>query len=255
LLGETEPGAHRFKARPEDKREGQLYSVWAYDRKSKLESQYAVYRAAEKDGPATSEEWRVVETSFEVWDGKTVEDGRRVFTDGRSAQTPSKLSRWSIGPDEFSFFNSSTSFKISARWDKMPETLQIGKTVRFTLEASIDGPQSAEVGMGPVGAMCEWSIKMTNADASVRKLGLGFQKCDGEAPPAFHRIDLAGGAGKPKVQSGRMELELAIRKTPFTTKAKPGDVGSSLFLELNAGNLAKVHWTFQKVVPSIKPPA
>ena len=255
LLGETEPGAHRFKARPEDKREGQLYSVWAYDRKSKLESQYAVYRAAEKDGPAASEEWRLVETSFEVWDGKTVEDGRRVFASGRSAQTPSKLSRWSVGPGEFSFFNSSTSFKISARWDKMPETLVTGKTVKFALEASIEGPQSAEVGIGPVGAMCEWSIKMTNEDPSVRKLGLGFQKCDGEAPPAFHRIDLAGAAGKPRVQSGRMELELGIRKTSFTAKAKPGDVGSSLFLEMNAGNLAKVHWTFQKAAPSLKPPA
>ncbi|MBI4371826.1 MAG: C39 family peptidase [Elusimicrobia bacterium] len=248
-LGETEPGQHRLKIKAEDKLKGQYYTVWAHDRKTGLGSQYAVYRQIEKDAPAGPEEWTLVETSFEVWDGKTMEDGQRAFSAGRSALTPSKLSSWKIDENEFSFFNSSSQFKISARWDAMPKSVTLGKSFPFALEASIDGPQSANIGFTPVGPMCEWDIALKNADPAVKSLSLGLQKCDGAVPPRVFRIDLAGGKDKPKVQSAKMEFALTVRKTHYTSKSGPGET-APLFLEVNCGNLAKIHWAFQKASPA-----
>ena len=191
LLGDREPGKHRFKIQADEKKAGQSYSVWAHDRKSGLTSQYAVYREPEKDAPAASNDWVLVETSFEVWDGKTMDEGGRVFSSGRSAETPTKLSRWSIGPEEFSFFNSSTQFKSSARWDKMPENSRQAR-------ASASSPRLIEGLQMQVSRPCRLHVRMVDQDdepdPAVRNWAWASPNATGGVSPSIASICRGGQA-------------------------------------------------------------
>jgi hypothetical protein len=178
-------------------------------------------------------EWLLASTNFEVFDPKT-----KTYVAGASGKTDT--SEWWVTSDAFRFTSKLDGFALDASWTRPPPALTEGEAALLVVEAEARGPRKVQIGISPVGPICEWQLDLTKkANAAVER-PLRFLKCGKAKASSSLRLELPASSGHLERQTGWMELEV-------TPRAKlVGSHVDALILELNCNGAAKVHWTYKR---------